>query len=166
VESEPPGGITTIATTLWSRRNSTPTGDLAITDGIPANNLAQTSRRPSAGKDAEESAHRARYIINAPQQHAREFVRSPRYFSRRLTAHRLLNVLYRMIIFIPLAVLVAVSLLYRDELSGRALIVYWALWLIALIIVLGFGFSPGIFVAVQCALAVAMLIHVRANPQI
>jgi hypothetical protein len=71
-----------------------------------------------------------------------------------------------MIILLPLIVLVAVSLLYHDELGARSLIAYWSLWLIGLTIVLGFRLSPGIFVATQCALAVAMLIHVRANPQL
>lgn len=71
-----------------------------------------------------------------------------------------------MIIFFPLAALITVSWLYRDDLTARALAIYWALWLLGLLVVLGFHLSPGIFVAVQCALGVAMLIHVRANPQL
>lgn len=71
-----------------------------------------------------------------------------------------------MMIVFPLAAMIAVSMLYRDELGARALIIYWAIWVFALLIVLGFQLSLGVFVAAECALAVALLIHVRANPQL
>ena len=71
-----------------------------------------------------------------------------------------------MIIIVPLAVLIAVSYLFRDDLGLRALLTYFALWITGLIVVLVLGLSPGVFTAIQCALAIAMLIHIRANPQI
>lgn len=71
-----------------------------------------------------------------------------------------------MIVFFPLAVLLAVAYLYRDELGLRASLAYAGLWGASLAICLLFDLSPGIFTALQCGLAVAMLIHVRANPQL
>ena len=59
-----------------------------------------------------------------------------------------------------------ISWLYRDDLGVRALAVYASLWIVGLGVVLIFNLSPGVFVVVQCVIAVAMLIHVRANPDV
>ncbi len=66
----------------------------------------------------------------------------------------------------PLLVIVVIAWLYRDDLGVRALAIYGGLWLLGLAAVLVFKLSPGVFVVVQCALAVALLIHVRANPDV
>lgn len=72
----------------------------------------------------------------------------------------------RMMILFPLAALIAVAFIYREDLRFRALAIYFSLWCAGLVLVLVFGLSPGVFVAIQCALAVTMLIHVRANPRL
>ena len=66
----------------------------------------------------------------------------------------------------PLIALVVIAWIFRDELGLRALAVYGMLWLAGLTVVLVFALSPGVFVVIQCAIAVAMLIHVRANPDV
>jgi hypothetical protein len=68
--------------------------------------------------------------------------------------------------FIPLATLIVVSLLYRHDLGAKALLVYFSLWLGGLIAAVSFKLVPGYFVAFQCLLAISMLIHVRANPEV
>lgn len=69
-------------------------------------------------------------------------------------------------IVVPLAALLAISFLYRADLGARALAVYALLWVAALALCLVLSLSPGVFTALQCALAVALLIHVRANPRL
>lgn len=71
-----------------------------------------------------------------------------------------------MLIFFPLVALLVIGGLYRDDLGLRAIFSYAAIWIVGLAVVLGFALSPGYFVVLQCFLAVAMLIHVRANPRI
>ncbi len=71
-----------------------------------------------------------------------------------------------MLIFFPLVALLVIGGLYRDELGLRAIFSYAGIWLVGLAVVLLFDLSPGYFVVLQCLLAVAMLVHVRANPQI
>jgi hypothetical protein len=66
----------------------------------------------------------------------------------------------------PLIGIVVISWLYREDLGVRALGVYGGLWLLGLAVVLILNLSPGVFVVVQCVIAVAMLIHVRANPDV
>ena len=70
------------------------------------------------------------------------------------------------LLFVPLIAIVVISWLYRDDLGVRALAIYSGLWLLGLAVVLVINLSPGVFVVVQCAIAVAMLIHVRANPDL
>jgi hypothetical protein len=70
------------------------------------------------------------------------------------------------LLFFPLIAIVVISWLYREDLGLRALAVYGGLWLLGLAIVLTIHLSPGVFVVVQCVIAVAMLIHVRANPDV
>jgi hypothetical protein len=70
------------------------------------------------------------------------------------------------LLFLPFIAMAVIGWLYRDDLGGRALVVYGGLWLLGLAVVLLFNLSPGVFVVVQCVLAVAMLIHVRANPDV
>lgn len=71
-----------------------------------------------------------------------------------------------MLIFFPLVALLVIGGLYRDDLGLRAIFGYAAIWLVGLAVLFVFDLSPGFFVVLQCLLAVAMLIHVRANPQI
>ena len=68
--------------------------------------------------------------------------------------------------FLPFFALVMISWLYRDELMGRALVIYWSLWLACLLVMISANIHPGGFTATQSALAISMLIHVRANPSI
>ena len=68
------------------------------------------------------------------------------------------------LLFFPLIAIGVISWLYREDLGVRELAVYGGLWLLGLAVVLIFNLSPGVFVVVQCVIAVAMLIHVRANP--
>jgi hypothetical protein len=68
--------------------------------------------------------------------------------------------------FLPFFALIMISWLYRDELMVRALVIYWSLWLVCLLVMISAKFHPGIFTAVQSALAISMLVHVRANPSI
>jgi hypothetical protein len=70
------------------------------------------------------------------------------------------------LLFFPLIAIVVISWQYREDLGGGALAVYAGLWLLGLAVVLLFNLSPGVFVVVQCVMAVAMLIHVRANPDV
>jgi hypothetical protein len=70
------------------------------------------------------------------------------------------------LLFFPLIAIVVISWLYREDIGVRALAVYAGLWLLGLAVVLLFNLSPGVFVVVQCVIAVAMLIHVRANPDV
>jgi hypothetical protein len=71
-----------------------------------------------------------------------------------------------MLILFPLVAVIVIALIYRGDLSARALIIYGSIWIVGLALVVGLSLSPGIFAALQCALAIAMLIHVRANPDI
>lgn len=71
-----------------------------------------------------------------------------------------------MLIFSPLISLVVIGYIYREDLGARALGLYGVLWSLGLVTVLGLDLSPGFFVVLQCVLAVAMLIHVRANPEV
>lgn len=68
--------------------------------------------------------------------------------------------------FLPFFALIMISWLYRDELMGRALVIYWSLWLVCLLVMISAKFHPGVFTAVQSALAISMLVHVRATPSI
>jgi hypothetical protein len=68
--------------------------------------------------------------------------------------------------FVPFFALVAISWLYRDELGGRALAVYWGLWLVGLLVIFFARLHPGFFIAAQSALAIAMLIQLRVNPEV
>ena len=70
------------------------------------------------------------------------------------------------LLFFPLIALVVIGWLYREDLGARSLAVYGGLWILGLALVLTLNLSPGVFVVVQCAIAVAMLIHVRANPDV
>ena len=71
-----------------------------------------------------------------------------------------------MLIFFPLIALIVIAYLYRDDLGPRALVAYGIVWTVCLAITLAADFSPGVFVVLQCLLAIAMLIHVGANPDI
>ena len=71
-----------------------------------------------------------------------------------------------MLLIVPLATLIVASYIYRAELGARALIIYGLLWSAALAVVFALSLSPGIFAAIQCVLAIAILIQVRANPRI
>ena len=66
-------------------------------------------------------------------------------------------------ILIPMAV---ISWLYRHELGGRGLGVYWGLWLAGLLINATCGLHPGFFVGFECLLTVAMLIQLGVNPNV
>lgn len=71
-----------------------------------------------------------------------------------------------MLIFFPLIALMVIGYIYREDLSRRARMSYVILWLCGLAVVLTLGLSPGYFVVLQCLLAIAMLIQVRANPEV
>ena len=71
-----------------------------------------------------------------------------------------------MILFFPFVALVVISFLYREDLGLRALLVYWGIWVVGLVVMLVFHLSLGVLLVLQCILAIAMLIHVRANPEI
>lgn len=71
-----------------------------------------------------------------------------------------------MLILSPLIALIVIGYIYREDLGARALAAYGMAWSLGLVAVLGFDVSPGFFVVLQCLLAVAMLIHVRANPEV
>jgi hypothetical protein len=66
----------------------------------------------------------------------------------------------------PLLAVIVIAFIYRGDLGARALLAYGGIWCVGLTLVLSLDLSPGIFVALQCALAIAMLIHVRANPNL
>ena len=71
-----------------------------------------------------------------------------------------------MLILFPLIALVVIGILYREDLSRRAIITYAAIWVAGLAIVFISDMSPGYFIVMQCLLAITMLIQVRANPQL
>lgn len=68
--------------------------------------------------------------------------------------------------FFPFFALAVVSWLYRDELGGQALAVYWSLWLVCLLVIFATRLHPGFFIAAQSALAIGMLIQLRVNPEV
>ena len=71
-----------------------------------------------------------------------------------------------MLIGFPLIALLVIGYIYRDDFGGRSLLTYALLWIGGLATVWGLGWSPGVFVVVQCLLAVAMLIQARVNPRL
>lgn len=71
-----------------------------------------------------------------------------------------------MLILTPLFALLVIGALFRHDLGVRALLIYGALWAVGLGVMLVFTLSPGVFVAVQCFLAIAMLIHAGVNPEV
>ena len=66
----------------------------------------------------------------------------------------------------PFCACAVISWLYREELSARALMIYWGLWLSGLTVILIAKIQPGFFAAFQCVLAIAMLIQLRVNPEV
>jgi hypothetical protein len=70
------------------------------------------------------------------------------------------------LILFPLIALLVIGILYRDDLSMRAIIIYAAIWAAGLAAVFVLDLSPGYFIVLECLLAITMLIHVRANPQL
>ena len=71
-----------------------------------------------------------------------------------------------MVILFPLAAILVIGFFFRHDLGVRALAIYGCFWAVGLATVLLLGLSPGVFVAVQCLLAIAMLIHVGVNPDV
>ena len=71
-----------------------------------------------------------------------------------------------MIILFPLAALLVIGFFFRHDLGVRALAIYGCLWAVGFATVWLLALSPGVFVAVQCILAIAMLIHVGVNPDV
>lgn len=67
---------------------------------------------------------------------------------------------------IPLIAVVVIAVIYREELGLRSLLIYGGVSVAAILAVFTLSLSPGIFIAVECGVAIAMLIHVRANPNI
>ena len=65
--------------------------------------------------------------------------------------------------YLPLAALIAISLIYRNELGLKSVAIYWTIWIIALGVVVALKLSPFIFVAFQAFLAAIMYIHVKKN---
>ena len=68
--------------------------------------------------------------------------------------------------FFPFFAPVVISWLYRDELGGRVLAIYWSLWAVSLVVIFFARLHPGFFIAAQSALAIAMLIQLRVNPEV
>jgi hypothetical protein len=66
----------------------------------------------------------------------------------------------------PFFALVVISWLFRDELGGRTLAVYWSLWMVCLLVIVATHLHPGFFIAAQSGLAIAMLIQLRVNPDV
>jgi len=71
-----------------------------------------------------------------------------------------------MLILFPLSALLVIAFLFRSDLGLRALLVYAGIWGAGLAAIFLLGISPGYFVAIQCLLAIAMLIHVGVNPDV
>jgi hypothetical protein len=71
-----------------------------------------------------------------------------------------------MLALFPVFAVIVIALIYRGDLGPRALMIYGIIWGIGLAVAAGLDLSPGIFAAFQCMLAIAMLIHVGANPNI
>lgn len=68
-----------------------------------------------------------------------------------------------LLLLIPIGV---IAFLYRADLGAKGLLAYGAILACGALAVLVFGVPPMAFHVMQCLLAIAMLIHVRANPPI
>ena len=66
-------------------------------------------------------------------------------------------------LLIPMGV---ISWLYRHDLGGRGLSIYWGLWLAGLVINVTCGLHPGFFIGFECVLTVSMLIQLGVNPNV
>ena len=71
-----------------------------------------------------------------------------------------------MIIIFPLSAILVIGFLFRHDLGMHALLAYGGVWSVCLVTVLLLGLSPGFFVATQCFIAIAMLIHAGVNPDV
>ncbi len=71
-----------------------------------------------------------------------------------------------MLILFPLSAILVIGYLFRSDLGARALMIYGVIWGAGLGTVQLLGVSPGYFVALQCLLAIAMLIHAGVNPDV
>lgn len=66
-------------------------------------------------------------------------------------------------LLIPIGV---ISWLYRHDLGGRGLSIYWGLWLAGLVINVTCGLHPGFFIGFECVPTVSMLIQLGVNPNV
>lgn len=68
--------------------------------------------------------------------------------------------------YFPFVALVVVGYLYRHDLGIRSLLIYFGIWAAGLSLAVMFSAPPGFFIAGQCLVVIAMLIHAGANPRL
>lgn len=68
-----------------------------------------------------------------------------------------------MIFYIPKAVLIALAVIYREDLGLRAILIYAALWVVGAVAMAILHVAVYGFIAFEALLAVAMILHVRKN---
>lgn len=62
---------------------------------------------------------------------------------------------------IPFAVLIALSIIYRNDLGFKVLLSYFAIWLVGILACVLLHLPGFLFVAYQALLAAVMYIHVK-----
>lgn len=65
--------------------------------------------------------------------------------------------------YIPLAALIAFSLIYRTDLGLKSVLIYWIIWVVALGMVVTLKLQPVVFTSFQALLAATMYIQVKRN---
>lgn len=71
-----------------------------------------------------------------------------------------------LVLLFSLIALLVIAYVYREDLGLRGMLVYASIWTVGLCAMLLLDLSPGVFVALQCLLAIAILIQVGANPDV
>jgi hypothetical protein len=66
-----------------------------------------------------------------------------------------------MAFYLPLAVLISASIMYRKDLGNKAVLMYWGLWLVGHLACSKLPIPSYYFIAYEALLSVAMLIHAK-----
>jgi hypothetical protein len=66
-----------------------------------------------------------------------------------------------MVFYLPLAVMISASIIYRNDLGNKAILVYWGLWLAGHLACRHLPIPSYGFIAYQALLSAAMLIHAK-----
>jgi hypothetical protein len=82
---------------------------------------------------------------------------------RQATAWLIMTFVKNNLFYIPLAALIAFSLIYRNDLGLKSVLIYWIIWAVALGIAVALKLQPILFTSFQALLAAIMYIHVKKN---